>query len=280
MKMRKTSYPYMLWMIIFILVPLFLVLYFAFTTGNSMDVETFRPSLANFKRFLDPIYLGVLWRSLSLSLISTVICFLLGYPMAYIIARTRKVKTRNNLIFLFVIPMWMNFLLRTYAWLTILGKNGIINSLLNLLGLPSQELLYNSGAVVLGMVYNFLPFMVLPIYSVLVKMDKSLIEAAEDLGADKKTIFSKVIFPLSMPGVMTGFTMVFTPAVSTFIISNLLGGKKTTLIGNVIENQFIYAGDWHFGSSMSIILMAIILVVMALTNRGGGDLEGGGGTLW
>lgn len=280
MKMRKTSYPYMLWMIIFILVPLFLVLYFAFTTGNSMDVGTFKPSLENFRRFLDPIYLGVLWRSLSLSLISTVICFLLGYPMAYIIARTRKVKTRNNLIFLFVIPMWMNFLLRTYAWLTILGKNGIINSFLNLLGMPSMELLYNSGAVVLGMVYNFLPFMVLPIYSVLVKMDKNLIEAAEDLGADKKTIFAKVIFPLSMPGVMTGFTMVFTPAVSTFIISNLLGGKKATLIGNVIENQFIYAGDWHFGSSMSIILMAIILLVMALTNRGGGDLEGRGGTLW
>lgn len=278
--MKKVSYPYVLWMVIFILIPLLLILYFAFTTGNSKDYDTFRFSLENFKRFLSPVYLGVLTRSLVLSVISTIICFFLGYPIAYIIANKKKNKTRNNMILLFVIPMWMNFLLRTYAWLTILGKNGIINTFLNFLGFQSMELLYNSGSVILGMVYNFLPFMVLPIYSVLVKMDRNLIEAAEDLGASKRTIFSKVIFPLSLPGVMTGFTMVFTPAVSTFIISNLLGGNKTTLIGNVIEQQFIYTGDWHFGSTMSIILMAIILVVMAMTNKGGGDLEGGRGALW
>lgn len=278
--MKKVSYPYVLWMLIFILIPLLLILYFAFTTGNSKDYDTFRFSLDNFKRFLSPVYLGVLTRSLVLSVISTIICFFLGYPIAYIIANKKKNKTRNNMILLFVIPMWMNFLLRTYAWLTILGKNGIINTILNFLGFQSMELLYNSGSVILGMVYNFLPFMVLPIYSVLVKMDRNLIEAAEDLGASKRTIFSKVIFPLSLPGVMTGFTMVFTPAVSTFIISNLLGGNKTTLIGNVIEQQFIYTGDWHFGSTMSIILMAIILVVMAMTNKGGGDLEGGRGSLW
>lgn len=278
--MKKVSYPYVLWMVIFILIPLLLILYFAFTTGNSKDYDTFSFSLENFKRFLSPVYLGVLTRSLVLSVISTIICFFLGYPIAYIIANKKKNKTRNNMILLFVIPMWMNFLLRTYAWLTILGKNGIINTFLNFLGFQSMELLYNSGSVILGMVYNFLPFMVLPIYSVLVKMDRNLIEAAEDLGASKRTIFSKVIFPLSLPGVMTGFTMVFTPAVSTFIISNLLGGNKTTLIGNVIEQQFIYTGDWHFGSTMSIILMAIILVVMAMTNKGGGDLEGGRGALW
>lgn len=278
--MRKVSFPYVLWMLIFILVPLFLVVYFAFTTGNSNDYGSFTWSFENFRRFLDPIYLGVLRRSLSLSVISTVICFILGYPIAYIIATQKKAKTRNNMILLFVIPMWMNFLLRTYAWLTILGKNGIINTFLNFLGFESLELLYNNGAVILGMVYNFLPFMVLPIYSVLVKMDKKLIEAAEDLGADKRTVFQRVIFPLSLPGVMTGFTMVFTPAVSTFIISNLLGGNKTTLIGNVIEQQFIYTGDWHFGSAMSIILMIIILVVMAISNKGGGDLEGGRGALW
>ncbi|WP_313125433.1 ABC transporter permease [Proteiniclasticum ruminis] len=278
--MRKVSFPYVLWMLIFILVPLFLVVYFAFTTGNSNDYKTFTLSLENFRRFLDPIYLGVLRRSLTLSVVSTFICFLLGYPIAYIIATQKKAKTRNNMILLFVIPMWMNFLLRTYAWLTILGKNGIINTFLNFLGFQSLELLYNDGAVILGMVYNFLPFMVLPIYSVLVKMDKKLIEAAEDLGANKRTIFKRVIFPLSVPGVMTGFTMVFTPAVSTFIISNLLGGNKTTLIGNVIEQQFIYTGDWHFGSAMSIILMIIILIVMAISNKSGGDLEGGRGALW
>jgi len=267
-------------MVIFILVPLFLVVYFAFTTGDSKNYDTFTFSLDNFRRFLSPIYLEVMTRSLLLSVISTFICFILGYPIAYIIASKRSAKMRNNMILLFVIPMWMNFLLRTYAWLTILGKNGIINTFLNFLGFESLELLYNSGSVILGMVYNFLPFMVLPIYSVLVKMDRKLIEAAEDLGASRSTIFRRVIFPLSLPGVMTGFTMVFTPAVSTFIISNLLGGNKTTLIGNVIEQQFIYTGDWHFGSTMSIILMGIILLVMAITNKGGGDLEGGRGALW
>lgn len=280
MKMKKASYPYLVWMLIFIFVPLILVGYFAFTRGDSRNFETFQFSLENFKEFLQPVYLEVLGRSLGISLISTVICFILGFPMAYIIANQNKLKTRNTMILLFVIPMWMNFLLRTYAWLTILGKNGIINTFLNSLGLQSVELLYQNGSVILGMVYNFLPFMVLPIYSVLVKMDKSLIEAAEDLGASRWTIFRRVTFPLSLPGVVTGFTMVFTPAVSTFIISSLLGGNKTTLIGNVIERQFIYTGDWHFGSSMSLILMVIVLLVMAISNRGGGDIEGGRGALW
>jgi len=167
-----------------------------------------------------------------------------------------------------------------YAWLTILGKNGIINTILNSMGFGSLNLIYNNGAVVLGMVYNFLPFMVLPIYSVLIKMDKNLVEAAEDLGASKVTVFKKVVFPLSLPGVMTGFTMVFTPAVSTFIISNLLGGNKTNLMGNVIEQQFMVTGDWHFGSAISLILMLIILIVMAVSNKNGNDVEGGKGTLW
>ncbi len=280
MRMKRASYPYIVWMMIFIFVPLILVGYFAFTRGDSRNFETFRFSLENFKEFFQPVYMKVLGRSIGISLISTVLCFVLGFPMAYIIANQQKVKTRNTMILLFVIPMWMNFLLRTYAWLTILGKNGIINNLLNSLGFRSVELLYQNGSVILGMVYNFLPFMVLPIYSVLVKMDKSLIEAAEDLGANKWTIFRRVTFPLSLPGVVTGFTMVFTPAVSTFIISSLLGGNKTTLIGNVIERQFIYTGDWHFGSSMSLILMVIVLLVMAVSNRGGGDIEGGRGALW
>ena len=278
--MKKAAYPYVLWMAIFILIPLILVAYFAFTTGDSTNRGTFELSLINFKRFLSPIYLGVLWRSLSLAIISTFVCFILGYPIAYIIAKKKKPQTRNNMILLFVIPMWMNFLLRTYAWLTILGKNGIINTILNSMGFGSLNLIYNNGAVVLGMVYNFLPFMVLPIYSVLIKMDKNLVEAAEDLGASKVTVFKKVVFPLSLPGVMTGFTMVFTPAVSTFIISNLLGGNKTNLMGNVIEQQFMVTGDWHFGSAISLILMLIILIVMAVSNKNGNDVEGGKGTLW
>ena len=170
----------------------------------------------------------------------------------------------------------MNFLLRTYAWLTLLGRNGLINTIITKIGFQPLDLIYNDKAVLLGMVYNFLPFMVLPIYSVLVKIDKNLIEAAEDLGANKTTVFSKVIFPLSIPGIMTGITIVFIPAVSTFIISSLLGGNKYNLIGNLIEQQFRWTGDWHFGSSMSIILMIFILITMALTSKFDKDKEGGG----
>ncbi len=184
------------------------------------------------------------------------------------------------MILMFVIPMWMNFLLRTYAWLTLLGRNGFINSILIKIGLSPIDIIFNDKAVLLGMVYNFLPFMILPIYSVLVKIDNSLIEAAEDLGANKYQIFTRVIFPLSIPGVITGITMVFIPAVSTFIISSLLGGNKSNLIGNVIEQQFRWTGDWHFGSSKSIILMILILVIMALTSKFDKEKEGGGGGLW
>ena len=184
------------------------------------------------------------------------------------------------MILMFVIPMWMNFLLRTYAWLTLLGRNGLINYIVTKLGFQPLDLMYNDKAVLLGMIYNFLPFMVLPIYSVLIKIDKSLIEASEDLGANIITTFKKVIFPLSLPGVITGITMVFIPAVSTFVISSLLGGNKYNLIGNLIEQQFRWTGDWHFGSSMSIILMIFILITMAITSRFDKDKEGGGGGLW
>lgn len=172
--------------------------------------------------------------------------------------------------------MWMNFLLRTYAWLTLLEKNGVINSLISLIGLPKMELLYNQGAVVLGMVYNFLPFMVLPIYSVLIKIDKSIIEAAEDLGANSREIFKKVIFPLSLPGVISGITMVFMPAVTTFVISRLLGGGQFTLIGNLIEHQFVYTGEWGFGSALSIVMIILILFSMAIMSKYEKENEGGG----
>ncbi|MGJ0848529.1 spermidine/putrescine transport system permease protein [Tissierella praeacuta DSM 18095] len=279
MKMKKVAYPYIIWMVIFIVIPLLLIMYFAFTRGDSQNFSTFQFSLDNFKRFFTPTYLKVLGRSVNLAFISTVICLILGYPMAFIISK-EKIRKRNIMILMFVIPMWMNFLLRTYAWLTLLGRNGFINFLVTKLGFKPLELMYNDKAVLLGMVYNFLPFMVLPIYSILTKIDNSLIEAAEDLGANKVKVFRKVILPLSIPGIITGITMVFIPAVSTFIISSLLGGNKYNLIGNLVEQQFRWTGDWHFGSSMSIILMVFILITMALTSKFDKEKEGGGGGLW
>ncbi|MDD2446630.1 MAG: ABC transporter permease [Tissierellia bacterium] len=280
MKLKKFTFPYIIWLTIFIVIPLFLVLLYAFTIGDSKDISTFQFSLNNLERFFSsPVYIQVLLRSVRLAFISTVICLLIGYPIAYIISRENP-KKRNTMILMFVIPMWMNFLLRTYAWLTLLGRNGIINIIITKLGFQQINFLYNDNAVLLGMVYNFLPFMVLPIFSILTKMNINLIEAAEDLGADKTTTFKKVIFPLSLPGVMTGVSMVFIPAVSTFIISSLLGGNKSSLIGNLIEQQFMYTGDWHFGSTMSIILMVFILISMAVTSRFDKQKEGEGGGLW
>ncbi|WP_072745383.1 ABC transporter permease [Sporanaerobacter acetigenes] len=264
-------------MILFIIVPLILVFIFSFTTGDIRLNGDFQFSIENFQRFFDPLYLKVLGKSVNLALKSTIICLLLGYPMAMIISR-ENIKKRNVMILLFVVPMWMNFLLRTYAWMTLLGKNGVLNFLIKKLGFTPLNFIYNDNAVLLGMVYNFLPFMVLPIYSVLIKMDKSLIEAAEDLGANKVKVFLKIIFPLSLPGVVSGFTMVFMPALSTFVISRLLGGGQYMLIGNLIEQQFLWTGDWHFGSAISIIMMAFILIGMAITSKFDKDKEGGG--LW
>ncbi|NMB28421.1 MAG: ABC transporter permease [Tissierellia bacterium] len=278
MKMKWTSYPYILWMIIFIVVPLALILLFSLTIGEEEGIRNLQFTLENFKRFLDPKYIDVLWVSVSLALKSTAITLLLGYPMAMIISR-EKLSKRNIMILLLVIPMWMNFLLRTYAWLTLLGKNGFINYIVTKIGFAPLNLIYNDRAVLLGMIYNFLPFMVLPIYSVLTKIDKNLIEAAEDLGANKVKVFLKVIFPLSIPGIITGFTMVFMPAVSTFVISRLLGGGQYLLIGNLIEQQFLWVGDWHFGSAISIVMMVFILFTMAITAKFDTDKEGGGG-LW
>lgn len=275
MKRNWALTPYLIWMIIFIVVPLALVVYYGITVNTDSGVAF---SLSNFKRFAEPIYLRVLWRSIKLAIISTIICLIIGYPVAMILAGN-SFKHKNVMVMLLVVPMWMNFLLRTYAWLTLLEKNGIINSILGKFGLPMLNILYTESAVILGMVYNFLPFMILPIYSVMSKMDYSLIEAAEDLGAGKMKVFTKIIFPLSIPGIITGITMVFMPAVSTFVISRLLGGGQYMLIGNLIEQQFLGTGDWHFGSAISIIMMIIILITMAITAKFDEDNEGGGG-LW
>lgn len=267
MKKQSYSIPYLTWMTIFAVLPLFLVLFYAFTTKEGSF------TLDNFLKFFDPLYLNVFVRSVNLALISTIICFVLGYPMAYIISKA-NLKARNTLILFFIIPMWMNFLLRTYAWMTILEKNGIINKFLSFFGIKPLSMLYTNGSVILGMVYNFLPFMVLPIYTVLIKIDKSYVEAAYDLGANKAITFLKVIFPLSLPGVISGVTMVFMPSVTTFAISRLLGGGQFTLIGNLIERQFITVGDWSFGSAISIVMMVVILISIAIMNRFDKDKEG------
>lgn len=232
-------------------------------------------SIESYLKFLDPLYLEVLWRSILLAFEATLICILLGFPMALILSKM-KPSLQKIAVTLFILPMWMNFLLRTYAWMAILGKNGIINNLLEFFHIQGVSLLYNEGAILLGMVYNFLPFMVLPIYTVLTKIDYQLVEAAEDLGANKKTVFQKIILPLSIPGVISGILMVFMPAVSTFVISNLLGGGQFNLIGNLIEQQFLLVGNWNFGSAISMILMVVILISVAALNRM--DRSGGGET--
>ena len=265
--------PYIVWSTLFIVIPLIIIVFFSFTQETASGYSF---TLENFKRVLNSQYISVFKRSLILAFESTVLCLILGYPVAYFISKMKSNK-RNILIMLFIVPMWMNFLLRTYAWLPILGKNGVINNFLSAIGLNTINILYTDAAALLGMVYNFLPFMILPIYTVLIKMDNSLIDAAADLGANKRQIFTKVIFPLSMPGVITGITMVFMPAVSTFVISRLLGGGQYMLLGNLIETQFTTMGDWNFGSALAIFMMIIILISMAIMNKfeGTESMEGG-----
>lgn len=270
------AYPYLIWSILFIVVPLFIVLYFSFTEMVGFDYVF---SLKQYRRLLNPQYGKILIRSLKLALTSTLLCLVIGYPVAYIISKMKSSK-RGLLIMLFIVPMWMNFLLRTYAWLPILGKNGLVNNILGSFGLGPYELLYNEGTVLLGMVYNFLPFMILPIYTILDKMDSDVIAAAEDLGANRFHIFYKIIFPLSLPGVMSGITMVFMPAVSTFIISNLLGGGNQKLIGNLIEQQFTSSSNWNFGSAISIIMMIVILISMSIMNKFSDSDKEGGAAVW
>lgn len=276
--MKKYSIPYFFWLLIFVVMPLVLITLMAFSQGDMMNISTFTFSLDNFVRFFEKTYLSILKNSLVLAAVSTVLCFIIGYPAAFIISRQRE-KLQNILILLFVIPMWMNFLLRTYAWLSLLGNNGLINKFFGLIGLGPFDIIYNNKAILLGMVYNFLPYMVLPIYTVLNKMDHSLIEAARDLGASEREVFTKVIFPLSLAGVSSGVIMVFIPALSTFVISSLLGGNKAMLIGNVIEQQFRFTGDWHFGSAISMILVFLMFIWIIVSSKLNIDRESEGG-LW
>lgn len=257
--MKKFSLIYLFWGLIFIVLPLFLIL--AHALNANTDLSDFVFTLDNFSRFFEPLYVKILITSLILAGLSTILCLIVGYPVAYIISKMSE-KVRNNMILIFIIPMWMNFLLRTYAWLTLLGNKGLINKFIGLFGLGPWDLMYNSKAIMIGMVYNFLPFMVLPIYTVLLKMDQKLIEAAKDLGANDFEVFTKVILPLSFPGIYTGITMVFIPAISTFVVPNLLGGNNFYLIGNLIEKQFTFTGDWGFGSAISMVLIVIMLLIL------------------
>ncbi|WP_243288899.1 ABC transporter permease [Clostridium perfringens] len=270
------AYPYVVWSAIFIVIPLLLIVFFSFT--SKVDGR-FVFSFENFQRLFEPIYFTVFIRSIWLAVLSTVSCLILGYPIAYIISKL-PIKRRNMLILLFILPMWMNFLLRTYAWMTILGRDGLINTLLGYIGIGPIKMLYTDGAILLGMVYNFLPFMVIPIYTVLIKIDKNLVNAAYDLGANKAQAFRKIILPLSIPGIISGITMVFMPAVSNFVIPSLLGGGKYMLVGNLIEQQFTTIGNWNFGSALSIFMMILILISMAFMSKYEKNGKEGGKQLW
>lgn len=257
MSKKLLSGPYLLWMAAFTIIPLALIVIYgltdksgAFTLANVLAIATAEHSKA-------------LWLSLGLSLVSTVICLLLAYPLAMIL-RNRGIGKGSFVVFIFILPMWMNFLLRTLAWQTLLEKSGVINGILTALHLPNQSLINTPGAIVLGMVYNFLPFMVLPIYNVLCKIDDNTINAAHDLGANFIQTLLRIWIPLSLPGVISGITMVFVPALTTFVISNLLGGSKILLIGNVIEQEFTKGSNWNLGSGLSLVLMVFILISMAL----------------
>lgn len=265
MNKKLLSLPFIFWSAMFIIIPLCMVFYYgltdktgAFTLDNILAIATAEHSKA-------------LWEALKLSVISTVLCLLLAYPLAIILCNM-NVNQNSFLVLIFILPMWMNFLLRTLAWQTLLEKTGVINSILSALHLPALNIINTPYAIVLGMVYNFLPFMVLPLYNVLVKIDKSIINAAYDLGANGTQTFLRIIFPLSLPGMFSGITMVFVPALTTFVISKILGGSKILLIGNVIEQEFTQTGNWNLGSGLSIVLMLFIIfnmVISVVTDKDG-----------
>lgn len=270
MKKNKSlllSGPYILWMLVFTLIPLGVVGYYALT-----DVETGAFSLGNIEDLL--LYLPAFWRSIVYSFISSLICLIIGYPVAYYMANCRP-TTQRFLYMLVMLPMCMSFLLRTLAWVGLLQDTGIINNLLVSIGLPRLKMIRTPGAVILGMVYNYLPYMILPLYSVIVKIDHRLVEAAEDLGCNSVKVFSKVILPLSMPGILSGMTMVFVPAVSTFYISNKLGSTEIVLIGDIIERQFKQGDNANMGAALSLLLMLLVFVCTGIMNRFGSDQEGG-----
>ena len=266
------AFPYVIWMALFVVIPIVIMAVYAFTVADPATNAT-QASLDNFTGM--GVYLSVFLRSFWLAILATLVCLLIGYPVSYWMAKEGP-RFQRVAMALIMLPMWMNFLLRTYSWMSILENNGLLNQLfravglLDLLGVDHIQMIGTSGAVVLGMVYNYLPFMILPIYSVIVKLDGSLLEAARDLGADSARVFSKVIFPLSLPGILSGVTMVFVPSVSTFAISNLLGGGNQMMLGDLIELQFLGgAYNPHLGAAVSMVMMAVVVVCMVVMNHFG-----------
>lgn len=262
--MKKSSFaqkimnaPYIIWSVLFIIAPLIMVIYYAFT-----DVEG-NATLNNIAQIGD--YTATFVLSISYGAIATLICLVISYPFAYFLAQS-KASFQRTAVMLVMLPMWMSFLIRTYSWITILGESGVINRFLGVFGIEPFHMLNTGGAVILGMVYNFLPYMILPLYTVMSKMDNSLVEAAQDLGCSKFHCLRRVIFPLSVPGIASGVTMVFVPSVSTFYITQKLGGGQITLIGDVIEGQFQTAYNYNLGAALSLVLMVMILICLGLLN--------------
>ena len=273
-RFSQLAVPYIVWAVLMLVLPMALIALYSFTEqGNS--IISFSFTLEHYAKFFtDPDFLIVLWRSLLIAIKTTVICLLLGYPVAYFIAKSSE-RAQNILVLCITIPMWINMLVRTYAWIGLLSQGGLIHRIFQFFGFTGTGLLYTEGAVLLGMVYNFLPFMILQINTSLCKMDHSLLEASADLGANPIQTFRRVTLPLSLPGVINGITLVFLPAVSSFFIPKLLGGGQYFLIGNLIENQFITVGEWNFGSAISMIMAVIMMVAMMavrkieIRNKGG-----------
>ena len=275
-RFQQLAWPYIVWAVMMLVLPMALIaLYSVMNQGNS--IISFSFTLEHYAKFFtDPDFLLILWRSILIAVKTTVLCLLLGYPIAYYIARSTE-KVQNILILCITLPMWINMLVRTYAWIGLLSNGGIFQKILGFFGLGNVELLYTEGAVLLGMVYNFLPFMILQIQTSLSKMDYSLIEASADLGASPAQTFRRITLPLSMPGVINGITLVFLPAVSSFFIPKLLGGGQYFLIGNMIENQFITVGEWNFGSAVSMIMAIIMMLLMMAVRKVEQDNQGGKG---
>ena len=258
---KRFAIPQIIWMGLFVVAPIILIFIYAFT--NALGEFT----LENFSSMY--VFLPVFTRSFLLAFIATVICIILGYPVAYILAK-EGLRLQRIMLMLIMLPMWMNFLLRTYAWMSILENTGLLNNLLIFLGLPALRIINTPTAVIIGMVYNFLPFMILPIYSVIVKIDRSLFEAASDLGAGPVSVFRKLVIPLSLPGILSGVMMVFVPSVSTFVITQLLGGGMVIMLGDLIEMQFLgSAFNPHLGSAIALIMMFIVILFMLVVNRFG-----------
>ncbi len=276
-KFSQLAVPYIVWAVLMLALPMVLIAFYSVTdSGNGIVDVSF--TLEHYKKFFtDPDFLLILWRSIKIAIKTTIVCILVGYPVAYFIASSSD-KVRNILVIMITLPMWINMLVRTYAWIGILSDGGIAQRLLEILGLGTHQLLYTEGAVMLGMVYNFIPFMILQINTALSKMDKSLIEASHDLGANRVQTFWRVTFPLSLPGVISGISLVFLPCASSFFIPKLLGGGQYFLIGNVIETQFITVGEWSFGSAISMIMAVIMMVTMyavrALERKNEGGRKG------